>query len=59
MVVYTPDALSLSTEAVCAGIDAALASSSAPLASRDGDGDAALTLDERRGAKPPRRGVRV
>ena len=61
MVRHTVDARSRSTEAVCACIDPALVTASAPLAlrvddeSRDGE-DEAYTLDERRGAKPPRRG---
>ena len=62
MVRHTVDVRSRSTEAVCACIDPALVTASAPLAlrvddeSRDGD-DEACTLDERRGAKPPRRGA--
>ena len=64
MVRHTVDARLRSTEAVCAGMDPALVSASALLAvrvddeSRDGE-DEACTLDERRGAKPPRRGAEL
>ena len=59
MMRHTVDARSSSTEALCAGIDAALVRrrrrSLFETTTESRDGDATRTLDERRGAKPPRR----